>query len=96
MKNWMKKLSDNINITEINIPGTHDSCTCKVRYAFIAKCQSKTIKEQLNSGIRFLDIRVEKEGSRLKLVHDIADCKLLTGKTSVANGRLQPNMALKS
>ena len=75
LKNWMKQLSDNINITEINIPGTHDSCTCKVQYAFIAKCQSKTIKEQLNSGIRFLDIRVEKDGSRLKLVHDIADCK---------------------
>ncbi len=75
MKKWMKSLPDNINITEINIPGTHDSCTFRVQYSFIAKCQRLTVLGQLNSGIRFLDIRVEKDGERLKLVHDIADCK---------------------
>lgn len=75
LKNWMKKLSDNINITEINIPGTHDSCAFKVQFPLFSRCQSKTISQQLNSGIRFIDIRVEKDGDRLKLVHDIADCK---------------------
>lgn len=33
------------------------------------------VEKQLDSGIRFLDIRVEKKGEKLKLVHDIADCK---------------------
>ena len=75
MKNWMKTLQDCINISQINLPGTHDSCTCCAQIPFLSKCQNMTIKEQLNSGIRFLDIRVEKEENRLKLVHDIADCK---------------------
>lgn len=75
LKNWMKRLSDNLNITEVNLPGTHDSCAFRVQFPLLSRCQSKTISEQLNSGIRFLDIRVEKDGERLKLVHDIADCK---------------------
>lgn len=75
MKDWLKKLSDLLLISEINIPGTHDSCTFKVQFPLLAKCQSKTITQQLNSGVRFLDIRVEKDGERLKLVHDIANCK---------------------
>ncbi len=71
----MKSLSDILKISEINIPGTHDSCAFAVQYPFLSKCQDMTISEQLKSGIRFLDIRVEKDGTRLKLVHDIADCK---------------------
>jgi len=46
-----------------------------VSFSFISRCQNTSIKEQLNAGIRFLDIRVEKDGEALKLVHDIADCK---------------------
>ena len=75
MNNWMNNLSDNALVSDINIPGTHDSCTCCVQFSFIAKCQKWDITRQLNAGIRYLDIRVEKDGKRLKLVHDIADCK---------------------
>ncbi len=75
MLHWMKKINDSTPISCINLPGTHDSCTCRVQFSFIAKCQNQTIENQLNSGVRFLDIRVEKEGNKLKLVHDIADCK---------------------
>lgn len=71
----MKRLPDNINIADINISGTHDSCAFRVQFPLLSKCQNKTITQQLNSGIRFLDIRVEKNGEKLKLVHDIADCK---------------------
>lgn len=75
MNNWMIDISDTTKISDINIPGTHDSCTFKVQFSFLAKCQNQAIREQLNAGIRFLDIRVEKIGGQLKLVHDIADCK---------------------
>lgn len=75
MKNWMIDIPDTTKISDINIPGTHDSCAFRVQFPLFSKCQDKTIKEQLNSGIRFLDIRVEKDGNKLKLVHDIADCK---------------------
>ena len=75
MKKWMIDIPDTTKISEINIPGTHDSCTCCVQIPFLSKCQELNIVQQLNSGVRFLDIRVEKDGERLKLVHDIADCK---------------------
>ena len=71
----MHSLQDSLNIAQINLPGTHDSCAYRVQFPMLSKCQNTTITEQLNSGIRFLDIRVEKEGNKLKLVHDIADCK---------------------
>lgn len=75
MKHWMKLLQDNLSISQINLPGTHDSCAYQVQFPLISKCQNKTITEQLNSGVRFLDIRVEKDVEKLKIVHDIADCK---------------------
>lgn len=75
MRNWMINLPDTYLISDINLPGTHDSCTCRVQVSFLSRCQNMTVTEQLNTGIRFLDIRVEKDGEKLKLVHDIADCK---------------------
>lgn len=72
---WMKNISDSVLVSHINIPGTHDSCAYYVQFPLFSKCQNSTVAEQLNSGIRFLDIRVEKDGGKLKLVHDIADCK---------------------
>lgn len=75
MKKWMSSLPDTIRLSDINLPGTHDSSTFRVQFPLLAKCQSTTIAEQLDSGIRFLDIRVEKDGSKLKLVHSVADCK---------------------
>lgn len=71
----MIALSDTLSIAQLNIPGTHDSCAFRVQFPLLSKCQSITVTEQLNSGIRFLDIRVEKDGEKLKLVHDVADCK---------------------
>ncbi len=75
MNKWMKNISDCLLISHINLPGTHDSCAYRVQFPLLSKCQNATIAEQLNAGIRFLDIRVEKDGEKLKLVHDIADCK---------------------
>lgn len=63
-KNWMEILPDSALITNLNIPGTHDSGTARVT-AFTdgyAKCQSKSIPEQLNSGIRYLDLRINEKG----------------------------------
>lgn len=80
MKIWMKNLCDNTLISEINLPGTHNSGAMYSDFSFLSKCQNMSISEQLNSGIRFLDIRVEKSGEKLKLVHGIADCKSPTNK----------------
>src|SRR5215471_3836160 len=42
----------------MNIPGTHDSCARTNHFAYADKCQTWSITEQLNNGIRFLDLRL--------------------------------------
>ena len=77
---WMANIDSNKKITEINLPGTHDSGTQKISNATFAQCQDKSIAEQLNFGIRFLDIRLEAEDNgKLYLVHGSEDCKSNSG-----------------
>lgn len=80
MKKWMEKLADDIKISEINLPGTHNSCTKKVQFSYLSKCHNLSIYDQLNIGVRYLDIRVEKSSDKLKTVHSIADCYTTHGK----------------
>lgn len=55
--NWMGQLNCNLSLSQISIPGTHDSGARYEPVSGTAKCQDLTIAEQLNAGIRFLDIR---------------------------------------
>lgn len=56
---WMETLNDDHKISSISIPGTHDSCALYDHGTFwFTQCQTKTIPEQLQMGIRFLDLRV--------------------------------------
>lgn len=74
MNDWMKNIPDNTLISEINLPGTHDSATRFCQFPYVAKCQSLSIAEQLSIGVRFLDLRVEKKDKKLRLVHARARC----------------------
>lgn len=77
---WMANIDGNLKITQINMPGTHDSGTQKISLATYSQCQDKSIEEQLNMGIRFLDIRLEAEDSgKLYLVHGSTDCQSNSG-----------------
>ena len=71
-KKWMEKLNSDTPLLQYNIPGTHDCVTQYVQFTHISKCQNSNIYEQLCIGIRALDIRVQSEGDRLKMVHGIA------------------------
>lgn len=52
---WMKNISDEKLISELSIPGTHDSCA---RFGTIfAECQAWTIDDQLKAGLRYFDLR---------------------------------------
>lgn len=57
-KRWMSVLPDDSQLHELTIPGTHDSGTKPI--SGIRQCQSLSIAEQLNLGIRFLDMRINK------------------------------------
>ncbi|SFW22894.1 phosphatidylinositol-specific phospholipase C [Chitinophaga sancti] len=54
---WMTALADNTNIAAISIPGTHDSGARVEPVSGTAKCQDLSIADQLEAGIRYLDIR---------------------------------------
>lgn len=55
---WMKRLDGLMHLSQISIPGTHDSMSLGWG-GDIVQTQSKSLKNQLISGIRFLDIRLQ-------------------------------------
>lgn len=72
LKKWMKSIDDGADLFRLNILGTHDCVTQFVQFSHISKCQNMNIYEQLSIGVRALDIRVQSDGDRLKMVHGIA------------------------
>lgn len=106
-KNWMSYLDGNKKISELTIPGTHDTMTYTITKGLIkglpnealegilaslitnfplgplslasivaveviyrcTNCQTLTLQGQLEAGIRFLDIRLRKEGNKLEAFH---------------------------
>ncbi|PMM00625.1 hypothetical protein BCT63_19730 [Vibrio kanaloae] len=64
---WMASIKDEIKITRISIPGTHD--TASRYYGDITKNQTLDIRQQLDAGIRYFDIRLKNVHDSLHLYH---------------------------
>ena len=61
LTDWMADLPDSIRLSEISIPGTHDTLTYGYPLQHIATdTQDMNLVEQANAGIRFWDIRLKK------------------------------------
>lgn len=66
---WMSFIPDNIPVSNLKIPGTHDSGTGCVPYnkimnkmiSFAAQCQDLDIPTQFQHGIRYIDVRLKCE-----------------------------------
>lgn len=71
---WMKDLPDDLPLSAVVLPGTHDCATKNVQLAFITRCQALTIAEQLDAGFRYLDIRLGASGEQFKLMHGFTTC----------------------
>ena len=67
LNNWMQDIEDNRLVCKMSIPGTHD--TGAYTGNGWVKTQDKNIEQQLNSGIRFFDIRLVHDNGVLKLCH---------------------------
>ncbi|MBR4420709.1 MAG: phosphatidylinositol-specific phospholipase C [Clostridia bacterium] len=70
---WMSKLSDDYLITQLSIPGTHDSGAMHSLADVAGKCQDLSIAKQLKIGVRFFDIRLQIVDDKLKVVHSFVD-----------------------
>lgn len=75
---WMEKISDDRMLSELNIPGSHDSAALydylvksSPVYKYNAKDQFDGLAEQLNYGIRFFDIRLRVDNGRLEAWHGV-------------------------
>lgn len=73
---WMQDIPDGAPVTTLSIPGTHNSC-CVDGPLGLAKTQDLDLPDQLNAGIRFLDIRLAHYHDDLFAHHDV----VCTGKS---------------
>jgi 1-phosphatidylinositol phosphodiesterase len=85
LASWMGKLKDESPLSSLSIPGTHNAPTCYVALPSV-RCQAVSVREQLNNGVRFLDIRVQPHtpedpaDDRLILVHSAFPISLTGNK----------------
>ncbi|XP_072515529.1 1-phosphatidylinositol phosphodiesterase-like [Salminus brasiliensis] len=67
--NWMSSLNDNFYLSDLTLPGTHD--TMALYGGPAVDCQSWTLADQLKAGIRYLDFRAFAFGDSLHLMHGV-------------------------
>ncbi|WP_405807666.1 phosphatidylinositol-specific phospholipase C [Streptomyces sp. NBC_00210] len=81
-QDWMAGVGDSTALARLTIPGTHDS---GARFGGLwAQCQNTTIADQLNSGIRFLDVRCRITGDSFAIHHGAAYQNLMFGDVLIA------------
>lgn len=66
---WMKNIDGDKFVNEISVPGSHDSCALYEPLRQLAKCQFYTVTDQLNMGVRYLDIRANVVNGDLAISH---------------------------
>lgn len=79
---WMAGLGDSTPLPRMTIPGTHDS-GARQGGLYVA-CQNTSIAEQLDSGIRFLDVRCRVTGGSFAIHHAAFFQNLMFGDVLVA------------
>ena len=57
---WMRRLQNEVLLPALSIPGTHNSPAC-FRALPSVRCQVTSVIKQLESGIRFLDFRLQQK-----------------------------------
>ena len=88
--NWMSQLDGNTLLSNVNIPGTHDSSTANVKASYAENannytCQMHFIDEQLNCGVRAFDIRYCKNGDNVYTCHGSGDIRCATPEYDGSN-----------
>lgn len=75
--NWMSRLPDGVLLSQLSLPGTHNTCALYNGFSFgFAKCQSWSLADQLNAGVRFIDIRCRHIGDQFLIHHGIINQRM--------------------
>ena len=67
---WMSYIKDDAPITDIAIPGTHDSGTLGM--ISVCETQNKDFAGQLATGARYFDVRVRDKGDEMVFYHTLS------------------------
>lgn len=74
LSRWMRELGDGWPLSALSVPGTHNSPTYHVALPSV-RCQAVGVRQQLDNGVRFLDVRVSASrgdgNDALALVHSV-------------------------
>ncbi|MGW2274899.1 phosphatidylinositol-specific phospholipase C [Streptomyces yangpuensis] len=81
-QDWMAGLGDATALQRMTLPGTHDSGATKG--GLYVACQNTSIAQQLDSGIRFLDVRCRVTGGSFAIHHGSFFQDLMFGDVLVA------------
>jgi len=69
--NWMGNLPGSKLLSQLTIPGTHDSGTYKGAGGAMAQCQTMSIADQLAAGIRRLDLGCVQVSNYFEIYHTV-------------------------
>lgn len=75
----MESIAGDLRLSQITLPGTHDSGARFETFAGTAKCQNFTIAQQLDIGVRFLDIRCRHSHDSFAIYHGSEDQRMSFG-----------------
>ena len=72
---WLGKVDDHTLLRDVSLPGSHDTMALYSIADLAGQCQTLSLNDQLNLGVRFLDIRLKEDHNSLKAVHGFIDQK---------------------
>ncbi|KAL5611650.1 uncharacterized protein BROUX77_001806 [Berkeleyomyces rouxiae] len=70
---WMADISDAVYITALSIPGTHNSMTYLLEEHPPLHCQNVNLEQQLEGGIRYIDVSGRLVGNDIHIYHGNTD-----------------------
>ena len=74
----MSRVSDGLRLSELSLPGTHDTMAYTTPIPW-ARNQDLDLQEQMEAGVRFLDVRVKYENNDLVCYHGIVNLNMKLG-----------------
>lgn len=70
---WMASIPDAAKLTDLSVPGTHDTMTYSLVGDISLQCQNQNLSMQLQSGLRYFDIRARLRDDELRIYHAAGD-----------------------